>query len=1017
MIIAAPLLLLVAGCGLSNSANPAATGGTAAFAGLSGHVMGGQQPVSSASVKLWAVNVDGSGAGSLLTTARTSDAGGGFNISLDYTCPTATPANPAPQVYITATGGNAGSGTNGSLALMAALGPCSALNSSTNIVINEVTTVAAVWALQNFMGVTYGTAFADNIGVNGSLPQSTVGMRNAFATAANLVNTSTGIASPATAGAVIESAKINTIANILASCVNSDGTTPCQTLFADVTPNGFAPAADTIQAALYMATNPTANQIPLFQLQGTQPPFQPNLSAAPFDWTLGVVYTGSGLNQPTQLGVDASGNIWIDNAPGSPNNGLVELGPTGVAANGSPFITGSTLSGPQSVVIDTVGKVWVANHGSGLNNIVAYTPSSNTAASYSAVSGCLPGALAIDGNNNAFYPCGGLTNFYELVNTGSASMPAYGSSATGEGTIGTTAEGIAIDASKNIWVANNGSATVTEFLSGNYGTAANNFAVGTGPYGVAADNGGNIWVASSSTASLTELANGGSNSYTTNTFTGGGLNSPRYVAIDGGGNIWVANSGSTTIGTATYVSASEFSNAGVALSEASETQNPGGFAHAVTIASPVPRGIAVDPSGNVWMAGCGLSTSCTNGAFVLEIVGAAVPVVTPLASAIAASQLGCCSFTPPTLGGTSSAATAGYLSLQANNYNPVQNTGSFSFLVTRGGGSTGAISVNYSTSNGTGIAGTDYTATSGTFTWATGDTSVRTITVPFLHNSNYSGTKSFTLTLSGATGGAVIYPIASTLVTVADNLTPPATSSNFVFSTSKYNWKLSLPVDIYGGTGGKSGSQFADQEIPNSQILLGFSDPYFYLNSSNQIVFTAPSNGATTSPGVGTNDTRSELRELYTGTGADSNNDWTSSIGGTLTASCYVQSVSVDTDEATIGQIHAQSLPFVLLVYLPATQQVALQMTNTNSSSSSSTRTVIASNITLGQTINYVLSYSGSTINITVNGNTQSLPVDSSWATAPQYFKVGAYSGAGNTGNPAGDQTQVVFSSFSVTHP
>ena len=32
-------------------------------------------------------------------------------------------------------------------------------------------------------------------------------------------------------------------------------------------------------------------------------------------------------------------------------------------------------------------------------------------------------------------------------------------------------------------------------------------------------------------------------------------------------------------------------------------------------------------------------------------------------------------------------------------------------------------------------------------------------------------------------------------------------------------------------------------------------------------------------------------------------------------------------------------------------------------------------------------------------------------------FKLGAYSGAPNTGNPAGDQTQVTFSSFSVTHP
>jgi hypothetical protein len=842
-------------------------------------------------------------------------------------------------------------------------------------------------------------------------------MRNAFATAANLANLSTGAATPTTAGAVLETAKINTIANILSTCINSDGTTACQTLFADVTPIGSSPAADTIQAALYMATNPTANLTTLYGLQSTTPPFQPNLSAAPFDWTLAVVYTGSGLNLPHQLAVDAAGNIWTDNGPGSPNNGLVEMGPTGVAANGSPFLSGSVLSGPQSVVVDTVGNVWVANAGSGVNNIVAYSPSGSTSTAHAAASNCLPGAMAIDGSNNAFYPCGGFTNFYELLNTGTSSAPTYGSSANPEGTIGSNPEGIAIDASNNVWISNNSSASVTEFAAGNYATVANTFSVASSPYGVAVDHGGNIWVASSSGSTLTELVKGSGSSYTTNTFTEGGLNSPRYVAVDGSGNVWVANSGSTTLNGSTYVSASEFSNAGVALSEASETANPGGFAHAVTIASPNPRGIAVDPSGNVWLAGCGVSSSCTNGSFVLEIVGAATPVVTPLSSAIASNQLGCCSFTPPTLGGTASPPSAGYLTLQANNYNPVQNTGSFNFLVTRSGGSTGAIAVNYSTSNGTGIAGTDYTSTSGTLTWASGDSSVRTITVPFLHNSNYTGTKSFTLTLSNPTNGAVISPIASTLVTVTDNLTPPATSGSFVFSTSKYNWKEALPVDIYGGNGGNNGSQFADQEIPNAQILLGFSDPYFYLNSSNKIVFTAPSNGATTSPGVGSNDTRSELRELYTGAGADSNNDWTSSIGGTLTASCYVQSVSVDTDEATIGQIHAQSLPFVLLIYQPAGQSVSVQVTNTNSSSSSSTRTLVASGISLGQTINYTIAYSGTTLTVTVNGNVQTITIDSSWNTAPQYFKLGAYSGAGNTGNPAGDQTQVVFSSFSVTHP
>jgi hypothetical protein len=179
------------------------------------------------------------------------------------------------------------------------------------------------------------------------------------------------------------------------------------------------------------------------------------------------------------------------------------------------------------------------------------------------------------------------------------------------------------------------------------------------------------------------------------------------------------------------------------------------------------------------------------------------------------------------------------------------------------------------------------------------------------------------------------------------------------------------------------------------------------------MVFTAPSNGATSSPGVGTNDVRSELREEYYGAGYSNGSDWDSTIGGTLTASCVVNATSVDTDEATIGQIHGQNQPFVLLKYLPASNSIGVSILTTNTTNSGSTTTTMATDI------NYKLQFSGSTVTVTVNGNTQSFTVDSSWTGAGNgvYFKLGAYSGAPNTGNPAGDETQVTFSSFSVTHP
>jgi hypothetical protein len=1021
--MAVVLTLATAGCA-GNTGSVAATAAPKTEPGLSGRGMGARGAIVGGSVKMWKVNTDGTAATSMLTNAVTTDANGYFTLTGDYNNCSAT-LNPTTQVYLTITGGNPGVGSNNpALALMAALGPCGSLTSSTFVVVNEVTTVASVWALQQFMGVTYGVVGSEDVAVN-TMTQSVTGMQNAFATVPNLVTLAQGSAVSGAANATIEAAKINTIANILASCVNSDGTGSCATLFAAVTPTGGTAPADTIQAALDIATNPTNNVAAIYGMQtGVGSPFSPSLSAAPFDWTLAITYTGSGLNIPYLLAADASGNIWITNSPGSPNNGLVELGPSGQAASGSPFLSGSSspLSGPQTVSIDTLGNEWVANDGSSANDLISFPGTGSTVMKYNATANCLPQSMAIDGNNNAFFPCGntGYTSLYEFPNNGSVGSPAYPSSPTLIGAVGAKPTSTVVDTSGNVWVANDSSSTVTEFPAGNFANPVT-YNMNTGPYGLAVDHAGNIWVSGSSY--LNELVNGGGGSYTVSSFSGGGLNSGRYDAVDGAGNVWVANASYTTVSGTDYVSVSEFTNNGTAVTIDNQTSIPGGFAHAVGAGSPSPRGIAIDPSGNVWITGCGLSTSCTNNSFVMEIVGAADPVVTPLSSAIASNQLGCCSFTPASPGGTVP-TSPGYITLQASTFSAVQVGGSFSFLVTRIGGSNGAVSVHYATSNGTAIAGTDYTAQSGTLSWTSGDTSVRTITVPWLPTSTFSGTKTFTVTLSSVTGGAAITPNASTAVTVTGNLVSPST--HFALT----GWKETLPVDAYGGMGGTNSIQFSAVDV--TTISSGFSNPYFYLNGSNQIVFTAPSNGAVTSPGSGSDDTRSELRELYTGTGHDSNSDWyvntDGGLGGTLTGSCVVTAVSVDADEGTFAQIHGQNNPFVLLIYRPAYNDVEVQI-ETTSAATSGTRTELLTNVSLGDTLTYSINYYGpstsaaGTLKVSVNdvtkstaSGTQTFSIDSSWSSQGQYFKLGAYSAANHIGNPAGDQTQVLYNSFTVSH-
>lgn len=75
--------------------------------------------------------------------------------------------------------------------------------------------------------------------------------------------------------------------------------------------------------------------------------------------------------------------------------------------------------------------------------------------------------------------------------------------------------------------------------------------------------------------------------------------------------------------------------------------------------------------------------------------------------------------------------------------------------------------VDYATVDGTATAGVDYTATSGTLTFSTGQTT-RTFTVPVTGDTTAEGSRSFTIALSNATGGATIADDSATAL-ILDN--------------------------------------------------------------------------------------------------------------------------------------------------------------------------------------------------------------------------------------------------------
>jgi hypothetical protein len=123
--------------------------------------------------------------------------------------------------------------------------------------------------------------------------------------------------------------------------------------------------------------------------------------------------------------------------------------------------------------------------------------------------------------------------------------------------------------------------------------------------------------------------------------------------------------------------------------------------------------------------------------------------------------------------GTPPASQPGKLQFSTSGVQVNENAGTATVTVNRTGGSDGAVTVNYATSNGTATAGSDYTAASGTLTFAAGETS-KTFTVPIIDDTVVEGNETVNLTLTSPSGGATLGSPASATLTIFDNDTAPS---------------------------------------------------------------------------------------------------------------------------------------------------------------------------------------------------------------------------------------------------
>jgi len=519
-------LATLSGCGigmLDNSTSPIVS------PAFTGKAMGGQMPIVGATVKVYATTSTGYGMATPLqeatqkgaSTGQDTDAGGNFSFAGGYTCPA------GQFVYLVSSGGNTGANAvNPNAVLVAALGRCEDLFVNTTggnydgppIFVNELTTVAAAYALGNFSAVTgtgagtsvlIGAPATNNAAKVGSVSTGCVangttctttaaaGLAHAFLNAANLVNpfantSITGATAKLPGGAIVPQELIDTIGNILVACVNSTGgtagtnTTPCGNIFTATTIGTNIPT-NTFSAMVNLAANPTL---------GGSATAVANLFA--------VATAQTNVYSPS-----------ITNATGLNDYSIAIVYPVGLGASTAAAPLGTCAANPcQGLVFPTSGALdindvyYVANSNSASGatpvNLFAFSSNGTLLSNTTNQAGVHAFGLSVDALGNGYFGNGSTsgTTALAIFTTGGGSLPAAGYTAPLK-TVGGSLHvySTAVDQHNNVWVSGTAGSASSLWMSPAGGatfTTQGTFdftAVTSNAQGLGIDPNQNVWVA------------------------------------------------------------------------------------------------------------------------------------------------------------------------------------------------------------------------------------------------------------------------------------------------------------------------------------------------------------------------------------------------------------------------------------------------------------------------------------------------------------------------------------------